>query len=115
MRTFVEVDSRVFLTQNLLGALLVVQTTEPDLGAVGKRNEPIGLRQRVLDAGEADLHDLGERVKDNRCFDVVETVTQNRVTGALRFQCTQYDVSHEQERLSGTGATEQHPVSGWSG
>ena len=85
LAAFVEEDRGVFLPENLLSPVFVVQPAEPDLGTVRQGCVPVGLVDDVGELREAKRHHLWKGVENDRGFDVVEPEPQDNVP-ALRCQ-----------------------------
>lgn len=108
----VEVEGHIFLAQNLLDPLLVVEARDPDLRAVGQLDVEIGLVEADPQRREAELEHFGERVAPDAGFRVIEAEPEDRMAAARRVDGALHDGTHEQERLARARAAAQHDVRG---
>ena len=107
LRAFVEKDGRVFLAEDLLDALLVVETADPDFRAVGQRKVALGLVLLEGRAGMAEPENLGQRIEGNRSARGIAAQAQNGMAGFVDANGALGDRANEQRGLAGTRAANE--------
>src|SRR4029077_2097033 len=101
---FVQVNGREFAAQDLLRALLVVQTGHPDFGAARQRQIPVTLVDLGRDIGKAVAHDPGESLHPDRVLHVCEPESRYQVPTTRSLERPDNDVPDDQHGLPAPGA-----------
>lgn len=108
----VEVEGHIFLAQNLLHPLLVVEARDPDLRAIRQFDEEIRLIEPHPQRREAQFEHLGQRVRPDAGLGVVEPEPEYDMAAARRVDSALDDGADEQEGLAGARAAAKHDVAG---
>src|SRR6185503_3451189 len=108
----VQEDARVLRAQDLLRALLVVQSPKPHLAVARKLDEQLSLVEVVGHAWETKAHDFWQRVMRDRLAYVRQTEACDEVTRSGGLKGSLDDLPDDEQRLPGARSTfEQYVAS----